>query len=914
MDLVDLASRIVSGCELYHAPQVTISALAPLLEALTPISPRLIPSARCDADEVRLIIGNAEQQSHHVSLSGTGDIVESAAESLGQGGWMITHSETKLHVASELSYGSAGPLSRQLIKWHLARLGIAHVVERQRFGPRDATIHLTLVDPQDVGRALKERAPLELIGDDLGALERARQLAQDAGYLSASIRLGAPEELCYFDGVVGALQRGSEPDELSALSAQILKELGVDDSRFTPHLIDGALDEMPVLRLPTAAYERGEVHPSDPGLIAHWRFTLHSLEDTAERLEALARRLNDHGAIGVTQTVLPDPLPDMSLSAKISWCYQVIPPSDVLKEEVKSQVLAFLTGDLEHTLTPLITTEEVVGDEDHCVIDVPKLFYQRAAYQKQVGQLSKGLNFRIKTEHRSAYKSLMDHFNSAHYKFSSTDFSSDSSSTPTIKFGKAPRVFIEFIQQYILEHTGHDCEIDKAWGDGDNDVWVYLPSPVVVVPVVEAASEQVSVRESWFEGATVDHTFIRLSEELLEIGDLQLPRRSGDQHPLAPSTKSFEHYCLDQRTADSLYHVAEGVLIGEPCLLEGETSVSKTSIILYLAMLMNQPVIRINLNGQTDTGELIGRFLPTSSTRDLPIPMNELSAQPQLLNPESLKILHEAEREERGLTPLETQRVISTESLPRRTWRWQDGAIIKALQRGWWVILDELNLAEPQILERLNSLLELNPSLVLSEYDGRIYGTKGHPIHPQFRIFGTMNPAEYDGRMTLSPAYRDRWTGYRFVERPHDTDYHAMLRYLVYGTQPEVTVFGQSYLAPEPKVAPFAHLASMPQIDMLLESLARFQSSLERAVDQVGGTQIGGRRRERYVFTRRGLLAIVRFLSNDLHARQNEADRTHDVRASICRYYLNRVTNREDQVVVLRLLDAVGLGIKSWRL
>ena len=154
----------------------------------------------------------------------------------------------------------------------------------------------------------------------------------------------------------------------------------------------------------------------------------------------------------------------------------------------------------------------------------------------------------------------------------------------------------------------------------------------------------------------------------------------------------------------------------------------------------------------------------------------------------------------------------------------------------------------------------------------------------------------------------------RFVERPHDSDYYAMLRYLVYGTQPQVTVFGQTYSAPERRAAPFSHLTSIPKIDTLLESLARFQSSLERAVDQTGGVQIGGRRRERYIFTRRSLLSVIRFLSNDLHVSRSGSSRTYDVKAALCRYYLNRVTNQEDRVAILNLLDAVGLGVKSWRL
>ena len=35
------------------------------------------------------------------------------------------------------------------------------------------------------------------------------------------------------------------------------------------------------------------------------------------------------------------------------------------------------------------------------------------------------------------------------------------------------------------------------------------------------------------------------------------------------------------------------------------------------------------------------------------------------------------------------------------------------MKNGWWVLLDEVNLAEPQILERINSVLETDPGLAL---------------------------------------------------------------------------------------------------------------------------------------------------------------------------------------------------------
>src|SRR5439155_7270540 len=112
---------------------------------------------------------------------------------------------------------------------------------------------------------------------------------------------------------------------------------------------------------------------------------------------------------------------------------------------------------------------------------------------------------------------------------------------------------------------------------------------------------------------------------------------------------------------------------------------------------------------------------------------------------------------------------------PASQWRWQDGPVVMALKRGWWVLLDEVNLAEPQILERLNSVLERDPMLVLTEHDHSAFGPGGRPVHADFRVFATMNPAEYSGRSVLSPAYRDRWRAHRFIPRPGEAEYRAML-------------------------------------------------------------------------------------------------------------------------------------------
>jgi hypothetical protein len=272
---------------------------------------------------------------------------------------------------------------------------------------------------------------------------------------------------------------------------------------------------------------------------------------------------------------------------------------------------------------------------------------------------------------------------------------------------------------------------------------------------------------------------------------------------------------------------------------------------------LGQPVVRVNLNGQSDTGELVGRFVPATG--------NQASGGAQ--------------------------------------WAWQDGVLLEALRHGWWVILDELNLAEPAILERLNSLLERNPSLLVTEHDNRVFGPGGVAIHQEFRIFGTMNPAEYAGRNVLSPAYRDRWRGHLVVRSAGEPEYRAMLRRMVFGEVPPVFVDGVVYGSGLPGMAEPTHgdLADQPGIGEFLDGLARLQAGL----GETGRTDQGPGRKERPVFTRRGLIAVLDHLASPAHAGRRLC--TARVRAeALRRYFLSRLTG-EDARVARHLMQASGL-------
>ena len=89
--------------------------------------------------------------------------------------------------------------------------------------------------------------------------------------------------------------------------------------------------------------------------------------------------------------------------------------------------------------------------------------------------------------------------------------------------------------------------------------------------------------------------------------------------------------------------------------------------------------------------------------------------------------------------------------------------MVEAVRKGYWVILDELNLAPSEVLEALNRLLDDNRELHIVETQKVI------KARPNFRIFATQNPTEgYGGRKELSEAFKNRFVLIRVRDVPID--------------------------------------------------------------------------------------------------------------------------------------------------
>lgn len=407
----------------------------------------------------------------------------------------------------------------------------------------------------------------------------------------------------------------------------------------------------------------------------------------------------------------------------------------------------------------------------------------------------------------------------------------------------------------MLEAAGFQPTAFAAGADA-----VLLPDPPP--PAIREESERAGRRillPGMFGQATAARQrrqAVDVTGDAVRILDVTVARRPSGGRNLLPAER-FAHLCLDATFLAAARAVALAAEARLPCGLEGDTAVAKTTAVLWVAHLCRQEAVRLNLNGQSDTGELVGRFVPAVGGDQ-----------------------------------------------PAAAWRFWEGIVPDAMRHGRWVVLDELNLAEPQVLERLNPVLEQPPSLVLSEHAGERFGPGGNvAVADGFRIFATMNPAEYAGRSVLSPAFRDRWSLWSVLEPPGEAEYRALLARLVHGVQPTFMLDGVEWHAADDEPV-YPQFARDGRIDGLLDAIASFHGSVAAAAGGEGAATLGRNRRERYVFTRRTILASMALMAR---LADRGADLEAAAREALEIVYLQRVQPGPDRQAVRTALRTAGL-------
>ena len=308
----------------------------------------------------------------------------------------------------------------------------------------------------------------------------------------------------------------------------------------------------------------------------------------------------------------------------------------------------------------------------------------------------------------------------------------------------------------------------------------------------------------------------KVLDDTIQIGETLLSRLDHLGETLQTSRTTIRESDLLFSRLMQMEAVARCINLKWPCLLVGGTGTGKTTMISNLAGLCNATLVEHCLSPSSDVSELVGGFEQREALsreiqviKDLCMLANKilmadafqsrkskwcwdvatkldkyvddwnnssLSFEDQTKLPweqatKLSEILASMVEENIALSDFKTRVNIIDETVQAQTHEqksvhkqqdsghfvWRDGILVEALLKGYWLLLENVNLCPSSVLDRLNSVTERDGFLLLSESGTQDGDNTNHTHriikpHKNFRIFFTMNATNGE----ISRAMRNR--------------------------------------------------------------------------------------------------------------------------------------------------------------
>lgn len=349
-----------------------------------------------------------------------------------------------------------------------------------------------------------------------------------------------------------------------------------------------------------------------------------------------------------------------------------------------------------------------------------------------------------------------------------------------------------------------------------------------------------------------------VAEHQVDYMGVRLPRAQAASEVFVPDPP--EEYFADEFFLKFQREIAVSLLMGDPMYIEGGTSIGKTTTIKKMASELNWEVHYNNLNGQSDTEELMGRWVPNP---------NRKSGN----DPEHIFV---------------------------------DGKITSGLRvepgKVKVIILDEFNAAQANILVRLHEIhdaLQKNGRVVIKEKEGTevIRTDKGVT---KLIALGNTPGQGFFGKEPLDPAQLRRWVYMKApAGLPKDTFSYAVDAAfgLAPMEKPGAAAKVERYESRD-KALTRKEIAEIPGIKEVLALYKEFHSNAKLQVEK---RSVGADQPQKFTYDDQMERTRVR----DFISMFYKGDITETIQQALRYYYSNKLESERDRSKLNEAIEQV---------
>jgi len=350
-------------------------------------------------------------------------------------------------------------------------------------------------------------------------------------------------------------------------------------------------------------------------------------------------------------------------------------------------------------------------------------------------------------------------------------------------------------------------------------------------------------------------TPIAETEQSVAYLGVELPKAKGGD--FCPKRENYQGYINEEFSLELQRKIATSWKLDQPILIEGGTSIGKTTTVRKMCAELGYEVYYKNLNGTTDVEDLMGRYVPN--------PDRKTGNDPE--------------------------------------YKWADGPVTQGLRQESEkikvIILDEYNSANPNIVIRLHEVLdelEKNGEVVLAEdASERVQVGK-----TKTKIIALTNPPGkgYLDRQPLDPAQLRRWNYQKEVtELPKDT-FSGSVDIMFHLKSETKEMAQEKFLLSSDVEIPIGELREVPGMKELVEKYKEFHHA---AKELLKNRKIAQDQPQAFMYDdRMEPQRVLKFIQNFYRGDINEV-----WKEALRYFYVNKLEDDTDKQKLLELINAI---------